>query len=57
MTTDSAIARVERCLHDDEIFTLRRVARGDWEAWSYDGEVGRGATPAAALLALEGKLR
>jgi hypothetical protein len=57
VTTDAAIARLERLVDDDEIFTLQRVARGQWEAWSFLGDVGRGATAAAAAAELAGKLR
>lgn len=57
MNSDAAIAVLERLVPDDEIFTLRRVARGSWEAWSYDGDVGRGETPASAVLHLAGLLR
>lgn len=52
MTTDEAIARLERRLPADEIFTLQRVSAGKWEAWTYEGDVGRGDTVANAIDAL-----
>lgn len=56
MSAEAAIARLEQLLPDDEIFTLQRVARGKWEAWSFAGDVGRGPTMTAAVTALAGKL-
>lgn len=57
MTLEAAIRRLEGCVDDDEIFTIRRTARGAWEAWSFAGEVGRGEGPTTAVLELAGKLQ
>lgn len=57
MSTDAAIAQLERLVPDDEIFTLQRVYRGAWEAWTFAGDVGRGPTQKDAVLELVGKLR
>ncbi len=57
MTLEAAILLLERRVDEDEIFTIRRVARGSWEAWSYAGDVGRGEGPTTAVLELAGKLQ